>query len=86
MQNYLISIWTSQGKRHNNFKYCNSQSGCIDFSYINLNCIMQVIHKSHLKMNHYKKANTSNYHIPKKFWGYLVSHIGIFGLFLAFPK
>jgi len=36
---------TWQGKRHNNFKYCNSQSGCINFFYTKWNSIIRVFFK-----------------------------------------
>jgi len=41
---------------------------------------MEKIYKSHLKMNHYKKPDTRNYQIAKKFRGCFVSHIGILGV------
>jgi len=47
---------------------------------------MLKINKSHLKMNHYKKAHTRNYQIPKKFGGYLVTHIGILEVAFTSPK
>jgi len=44
------------------------------------------VYKSHLKMNHYKRAHTKNYQIPKKIGGYLVTHIRILGVALTYPK
>ena len=40
---------------------------------------MQKVYKSHLKINHYKKAHTKNYQLTKKFRGYFITHMGILG-------